>query len=197
MRVPVRVVGAAALVLAFAGPAEAMEWRLGVSYASGVQDVADLYEDNLRLDGREANVDLKFPLGIAASFLYDWTTEWRTDVGVGPVFAIGGDVRHFEVPLSVTMGYQFLPYSQYSPYLRAGVIHHFASGDQYDSSTPGLFAAVGVDFTHFTLELATDQSKVTFDRLRCPAGGSCTLGTEDLNTYDLLVSFYWRFRLNR
>jgi hypothetical protein len=190
-------VGAAALVLAFAGPAEAMEWRLGVAYASGVSDVADLYEDNLRLDGREANVDLKFPLGVAASFLYDWTTEWRTDVGVGPVFVIGGDVRHLEVPLSVTMGYQFLPYSQYSPYVRAGVIHHFASGDQYDSSTPGLFAAVGVDFTHFTLELATDQSKVTFDRLRCPAGGSCTLGTEDLNTYDVLVSFYWRFRLNR
>ena len=45
MRVPVRVVGAAALVLAFAGPAEAMEWRLGVSYASGVSDVADLYEE--------------------------------------------------------------------------------------------------------------------------------------------------------
>ena len=92
MRVPVRVVGAAALVLAFASPAEAMEWRLGVAYASGVQDVADLYQDNLRLDGRDANVDLKLPLGIAASFLYDWTTEWRTDVGVGPVFAIGGDV---------------------------------------------------------------------------------------------------------
>jgi len=197
MRVPVRVVGAAALVLAFAGPAEAMEWRLGVSYASGVSDVADLYEDNLRLDGREANVDLKFPLGVAASFLYDWTTEWRTDVGVGPVFAIGGDVRHFEVPLSVTMGYQFLPYSQYSPYVRAGVIHHFASGDQYDSSTPGLFAAVGVDFTHFTLELATDQSKVKFDRLRCPSdGGACTLGTTELSTYDIIASFYWRFSLN-
>jgi hypothetical protein len=183
--------------LALAGPAQAMEWRLGVSYASGVSDVADLYEDNLRLDGREANVDLKFPLGIAASFLYDWTSQWRTDVGVGPVFAIGGDVRHLEVPLSVTMGYNFLPYSRYAPYVRAGVIHHFASGDQYESSTPGLLLAVGVDFTHFTLELATDQSKVEFDRLRCPAGGSCTLGTEELNTYDVLASFYWRFRLNR
>ena len=52
MRVSVRVVGAAALLLALAGPAQAMEWRLGVSYASGVSDVADLYEDNLRLDGR-------------------------------------------------------------------------------------------------------------------------------------------------
>jgi hypothetical protein len=86
-----RVVAAAVLLFAFAGSAQAVEWRLGLSYASGVSDVADLYEDNLRLDGREANVDLKFPVGVAASFVYDWTTEWRTDVGVGPVFAIGGD----------------------------------------------------------------------------------------------------------
>lgn len=197
MRVLVRPVVAAVLVLGFAGSAEAMEWRLGLSYASGVSDVADLYEDNLRLDGRDANVDLKFPLGIAASFLYDWTTEWRTDVGIGPLFAIGGDVKHLEVPLSVTMGYNFLPYSRYSPYVRAGVIHHFASGDQYNSSTPGPFLAVGVDFTHFSIEIATDQSKVEFDRLSCPAAGSCTLGTTELNTYDVLASFYWRFRLNR
>ena len=192
-----RVVAAAVLLFAFAGSAQAVEWRLGLSYASGVSDVADLYEDNLRLDGREADVDLKFPVGVAASFVYDWTTEWRTDVGVGPIFAIGGDVRHLEIPLSATIGYQFLPHSRYSPYVRGGVIHHFASGDQYDSSTPGLFAAVGVDFTHFTLELATDQSKVKFDRLRCPSGGgACTLGTTELSTYDIIASFYWRFSLN-
>jgi hypothetical protein len=192
-----RAVAVAVLLLAFAGSAQAMEWRLGLSYASGVSDVPDLYEDNLRLAGREADVDLQFPVGLAASFLYDWTAEWRTDIGVGPVFAIGGDVKHMEVPLSATMGYNFLPYSRYSPYVRGGVIHHFASGDQYSSSSPGLFLAVGVDFTHFTLELATDQSKVEFDRLFCPAGGACELGTEELNTYDVLVSFYWRFRLNR
>ncbi|HKS57872.1 MAG TPA: hypothetical protein VJS12_21420 [Steroidobacteraceae bacterium] len=192
-----RVVAATLLLFAFAGSAHAVEWRLGVSYASGVSDVADLYEDNLRLDGREANVDLKFPVGVAASFVYDWTTEWRTDVGVGPIFAIGGDVRHLEIPLSATIGYQFLPYSRYSPYVRGGVIHHFASGDQYDSSTPGLYLAAGVDFTHFTLELATDQSKVKFDRLRCPSGGgACSLGTTELSTYDIIASFYWRFSLN-
>jgi len=192
-----RFVAATVLLCAFAGSAQAMEWRLGVAYASGVSDVADLYEDNLRLDGREASVDLKFPIGVAGSFVYDFTTEWRGDIGVGPIFAISGDVEHIEVPLSATIGYNFLPYSRYSPYVRGGLIHHFASGDQYDSSTPGLYVAVGVDFTHFTLELATDQSKVKFDRLHCPAGGSCTLGTEELSTYDVIASFYWRFRWNR
>jgi hypothetical protein len=193
-----RVVAATVLLLALAAPAQAIEWRLGVSYASGVKDVADLYEDNLRLDGVEADVDVKFPVGVAASFIYDWTTEWRTDVGVGPVFAIGGDVRHLEVPLSATIGYNFSPYARASPYLRGGLIHHFASGDQYVSSTPGLFFAVGVDFTHFALELATDRSEVEFDRLTCTAPSTnCQLGTTELSTYDVLFSFYWRFRLNR
>lgn len=193
-----RVAAAAVLLLALAGPAQAMEWRLGLAYATGVSDVTDLYEDNLRLAGFDVNVDLKFPLGVAASFVYDWTSQWRTDIGVGPLFAIGGDVKHLEAPLSATMGYNFAPYSRASPYVRGGVVHHFASGDQYSSSTPGLYFAVGVDFTHFSLELATDRSEVEFDRLVCNAGGtSCQLGKTELNTYDVLASFYWRFRLNR
>jgi hypothetical protein len=193
-----RVAAATLLLLAVAAPAQATEWRLGVSYASGVNDVADLYEDNLRLAGFDVDVDLRLPVGIAASYIYDWTTNWRTDIGVGPVFAIGGDVRHLEFPLSATMGYNFAPYSRASPYVRGGVIHHFASGDQYSSSTPGLFFAVGVDFTHFALEIATDRSEVEFDRLFCTgAGTGCTLGKTELNTYDVLASFYWRFRLNR
>jgi hypothetical protein len=193
-----RVVAAAVLLLVLAAPARAMEWRLGLAYASGVSDVTDLYEDNLRLAGRDVNVDLKFPLGVAASFVYDWTSQWRTDIGVGPVFGISGDVKHIEVPLSATMGYNFSPYSRASPYVRGGLVHHFASGDQYSSSTPGLLLAVGVDFTHFALELATDRSEVEFDRLVCPGGGaSCQLSKAELNTYDVLFSFYWRFRLNR
>src|SRR5262245_9492567 len=100
-----RVVAATVLLFAFAGSVQATEWRLGVSYASGVSDVADLYEDNLRLAGREADVDLRLPFGVAASFLYDWSAQWRTDLGVGPLFAISGDVEHLEVPISATMGY--------------------------------------------------------------------------------------------
>jgi hypothetical protein len=189
---------AAAILLTVSGAAHALEWRLGVSYASGVDDVTDLYEDNLRLAGRPAEIDLKLPLGVAASFIYDWTSEWRTDIGVGPIFVISGDVEHLEAPLSATIGYSFAPYERISPYARIGLVHHFASGDQYRSSTPGLFAAVGVDFSHFALELATDRSKVEFDRLACDsAGANCRLTTADLTTYDVLLSFYWRFRLSR
>lgn len=193
-----RIAIAALLLLALPGATQAMEWRLGVSYATGLSDVTDLYEDNLRLAGFDANVDLKFPVGVAASFIYDWTSEVRTDIGIGPVFLIGGDIEHSEVPLTATIGYSFAPFSRFSPYIRGGLAHHFASGDQYRSSSPGLFAAIGVDFTHVAIEIATDQSKVEFDELTCDAGGgNCRLGATEFSTYDILASVYWRFRLSR
>jgi hypothetical protein len=193
-----RIVTAAILLLLLAGPAHAMEWRLGVAYASGLSDVTDLYEDNLRNAGFDVNVDLKFPLGLAASFVYDWPSGMRADVGLGPTFLIGGDIEHVEVPLTGTIGYNFTPEEAWTPYVRAGIVHHFASGDQYSSSTPGLFAAVGIDFTHVSFEIAIDRSEVEFDRLVCDAGGGdCELTKTDLNTYEVLAAVYWRFRLFR
>ncbi|MGH8179287.1 MAG: hypothetical protein ACREV5_23770, partial [Steroidobacter sp.] len=82
--------------------AHALEWRLGIAYASDVEHVAELYEDNLALEGFDAEVDLKFPLGVAAGVMYDWESGIRGDIGLGPAFFIGGDVDHFEMPLSVT-----------------------------------------------------------------------------------------------
>ena len=51
------------MVLVWAGNAHAfdwraLEWRVGVAYATGLNDVADLHEDNLRASGLEADVDL-------------------------------------------------------------------------------------------------------------------------------------------
>lgn len=187
---------AAILLMAVSNIAHAVEWRLGVAYASGLSDVTDLYEENLRLAGFDANVDLKFPVGVAAGLTYDWGTGVRADLGLGPLFLIGGDVEHLEVPLSVTVGYSFLRLSHASPYVRAGVVHHFVSGDLYSSSSPGLFAAAGVDFTHFTFEVSVDQSEVKFDSLSCTDGAAsgCRLTTTGLHTYDFLAGLYWRFR---
>lgn len=188
-----------ALCTVFAGllslPAQALEWRLGVAYASGVGDVTDLYEDNLRKAGFDADVDVRFPVGVAAGLTYDWANNVRADAGIGPVFLIGGDIKHSEIPVSATIGYSFARLTGFSPYVRAGVVHHFVDGDQYNSSTPGLLVAAGVDFTHVIVEVSWDNSEVDFDQLNCNAAGtSCTLGETTLNTYDLLVGVYWRFR---
>jgi hypothetical protein len=181
-------------LLALSSAAGASEWRLGLGYATGLSDVTDLYENDLRATGQDANVDLKFPVGLAASYTYDWASDFRIDAGVGPAFSIGGVIDHFELPLIVTAGYNFAPDSDVSPYVRLGAVHHFASGDQYVSSTPGLFAAVGIDFTHITVEIATDQSEVEFDTLAC-TGAVCSPARTKLNTYDVIASVYWRFRL--
>lgn len=191
-----RIATAAIVLMAVSNAAQAVEWRLGVAYATGLGDVTDLYEENLRLAGFDANVDLKIPVGVAAGMTYDWESGLRADLGLGPVFLIGGDIEHFEMPLSITAGYAFRRLSHASPYVRAGVVHHFVSGDLYSSSTPGVFAAAGVDFTHFSFEVSIDQSEVEFDSLSCSAGPgtSCELTTTKLNTYDVLAGFYWRFR---
>jgi hypothetical protein len=184
-----------ALSLAGTSTAHALEWHLGVAYASDVENVADLYEENLRIEGFDAEVDLQFPLGVAVGVMYDWASGIRADGGLGPVFFIGGDVDHFEVPVSATVGYNFLRTADISPYVRAGIVYHFASGDYYESSSPGVFAAAGLDFERFSLELSVDSSEVKFDAFACNAAGAeCRPGTQEFSTYDVLAAFFWKFR---
>jgi hypothetical protein len=179
-----RAVLAVLIGLGLCAQAHAVEWRLGLAYVSGLKDVTDLYEDDLRAQGRDANVDLKFPLGLSASFVYDWLSGVRADVSLGPAFAIQGDVDHFELPLGATVGYNFARNSDVSPYVRAGLMYHFASGDLYSKSKVGPIVAAGLDFTHFTIEVALDRSEVEFD----------TANKDSLNTYDVIASVLWRFR---
>lgn len=181
-----------------ASSAHALEWRLGLAYASDVRHVADLYEQNLRDEGFDADVDLKLPLGVAAGVMYDWESGVRGDIALGPAFFIGGDVDHFEMPLAVTVGYNFMRTADISPYVRAGVVHHFASGDYYRSSSPGLLAAAGLDFDRFSIEVSVDTSEVEFDAFNCNASGTvCTPTTVEFSTYDVLASFHWKFRTYR
>ena len=199
-----KIAMSAAFLMAAAAPTQALaqgfdwqliELRLGVAYASGVSDITDLYEDNLRLEGFDADVDLKLPLGIAAGVRYDWASGMRGDLGLGPMFFIGGDVDHFELPLTATVGYNFLRDGQYSPYVRAGLTHHFVSGDYYSSSNPGVFVAAGLDFTHFSIEVAVDRSEVEFDTFSCNAVGlACQPAVTQFSTYDVIASFFWRFQ---
>jgi hypothetical protein len=77
--------------------------------------------------------------------------------------------------------------------VRGGFVHHFVSGDLYSSSTPGFLLAAGVDFTRVSVEVALDTSEVEFDTLACNAGSACRRAKTNLNTYDVLLSAYWRF----
>lgn len=190
--------------LAFGTAAHAEEgWRfgLGPSYVTGIEDVTDLYEYNMEFEGYdEVDVDMLLPVGITFAADYHWRSGVRLDIGLGPAFFIAGDADHFELPVSGTVGYSFMPNSSVSPYVRVGGVHHFVSGDYYVSADPGLFAAAGLDFARtnavkFTLEVATDQSEVEFDTVRCTSQfiGSCRPAVVMLNTYDVLVSLFIKF----
>lgn len=193
-----RIALVALLVVGAIGTANAEQaWRfsVGLSYVSGIEDVADHYEENLRLAGFDVDVDVDFPVGFGLAATYLWKSDIRADITLGPMFNISGDVHHFELPIGATIGYTFLSGGNVSPYVRGGLVYHYVDGDQYSSTDPGLFAAVGVElFAHFAVEVATDQSEVEFDALDCTAANvPCALTTQKLNTYDLMASVYYRF----
>jgi hypothetical protein len=194
-------VAAALAILAFpVANARADDWLVGpgVAYVSNINDVVDIYQSNSRAQGKAVEVDKALPIGVSFDATYQKSSGLRVGFGVGPFFKLKGDVKHFELPINGTVGYSFLPQEQATPYVKGGLVYHIASGDFYESSTPGLLVAGGVDFARRSkisgaLEVAFDASKIELDILCAPGQASCTAGTEKLRSYETVVSFYVRF----
>lgn len=196
-------------LLACGVPAHAGDWRVGpaVSGVSGINDVSDIYEQNYNNTHTSTQVDVKFllPIGIAVQGTYTWNSGMRADLGLGPIFILrdngDGDIDtgldHTEVPISATVGYTFIPDGTVSPYVRAGAVYHFASGEYVEGSTPGLLAAAGIEFMRksvasVSLEVAIDKSKVELERFR-RTGNTTTRTTEDINSYETVFSVIVKF----
>jgi len=199
----------AVALIVLPGAAQA-DLRLGVGldYVSGISDVADLYVDNISapygVTASDQFDDFKLPIGIKFTGNYEWDSGVRVDFNVGPLLLVMVDVTvsgsssnyddtftYTDVPVGLTGGYSILRNASVSPYVRVGVAHHLVSGDFNESASPGLLAAVGVEFmrmgtTQVNLELAVDQSEVEFDRIRCSTTGLiCRTTRESINTSDI------------
>jgi hypothetical protein len=191
-------------------PVHAGEWRVGpaISVVTGVDDVGDIYEENYNNTHTFTQVEVKYvlPIGIGVQGTYTWDSGVRLDMGLGPLFFMSdtgdGDVDtgldHTEVPISATVGYTFIPSGTVSPYVRAGFAYHFASGDYVEGSTPGLLAAVGLEFMResfasVSLELAVDKSTVEIERFSRGLGGVVTRRLEDVNTYETIIAVIIKF----
>jgi len=169
-----------------------------VSYLSGISDVVDVYERNLRSEPGVVEVDTaRFPFGVGFLGHYQADNGLRVDLGAGPVFAMLGvesdtiSSHHLELPLYATLGYTFSPDAERSAYVRAGVAYHLVDGDYEHGSDPGLYAAVGVelgrsDGSPWGFELGFDDSTVRFVD---PA----VAGRRKLHTYDTMLSFFFLF----
>jgi hypothetical protein len=193
----------AAAVLAFlvfpVASARANDWHAGpgIALVSQINDVLDIYKQNLAAQGKSVDVKNALPIGVAFDVHYQWDTGLRIGAGVGPYFRLNGDAKHFELPINGTVGYTFIPEKVTSPYLKGGFVSHVASGDFYSKSDPGFLAAGGVEFArrktfNYTIELSVDQSKIELNTV-CGQTAGCTPGTVKLHSYQTVLSFFLKF----
>ena len=180
--------------------ARADEWSVGpgIAWVSNINHVLDIYKANVVAQGRTVDVDKAIPVGISFDADYLMNTGLRIGVGLGPYFRLRGDVKHFELPINGTVGYSFLPEEQATPYVKGGVVQHIASGDFFESASPGLLVAGGFEFARRSkisgaVEVSFDASKIELDILCAPGQASCTPGTEKFRSYETVVSFFLKF----
>lgn len=179
--------------------AQADEWKISVggAFVSGISDVADLYEENMERE-QEADVDvILIPIGVAFKMHKQHDNGFRYGFGAGPMFIVAGDASHFELPLSLGVGYTFAPNSASSPYFQIGVVHHIASGDYVESSNPGAYASLGMEFSRdntvsYALELFIDRSELEFE-IVANNWSESTSKNKTLNSYDIGLAFYVMF----
>jgi hypothetical protein len=193
------------------------ELRLGIGldYVSGLSDVADLYIDNVTAPfGTAASDevdDLKLPVGLKFTGNYEWDSGVRVDFNIGPLMLVMVDLTvsgsynydhsytYYDIPVGLTGGYSFIRNGSVSPYVRVGGVHHIVSGDFNESTSPGLLAAVGIEFMRMrtaqvSIELAVDQSEVEFDKITCSSiGTNCRTRREAINTSDILFGVAVKF----
>ncbi len=151
-------------------------FAVGLSYASGISEVSDFITDSFESSGYEID-ELTIPVGLSLAGGYRFGFGGEIMVDAGPfamvyIDAIGGTASGeyftWDLPVGLTAGYAFFSSHSVSPYLRGGVRHHFAGGDFYDSSSPGLYVAGGINFfsnraVQLQLEVAYDDATVKFE----------------------------------
>ena len=152
---------------------QAGEWRfpVGLSYVGGIDDIGDLFEDNLEAEGYWTDSVTPIPVGIAFRPYFEFDSGLGIGMDFGPLMAVTGDVSFVNLPVNVNCRYAFLPDSNISPYIRGGIAYNLAGGDYVDSKNPGLFGAVGVEFLRQKMvgvgfEIAVDKSEIEFEDKR-------------------------------
>jgi hypothetical protein len=179
------------MALALPGPVRAgVDWRfpVGLSYASGFNEVVDAMDDNFGLSDDwvwpvglsfQPYAEFEFGLGIGASLgplgLVFIDNGWETDVS-------------YMVPLGLDVRYTFFRKGNVSPYVRAGFKYILAGGDFLDSSDPGVFGAVGVEFLR--KKRVSVGLEVGYCSAEVEVAGGPYGGPKDVKPYEFLISVF-------
>jgi len=180
---------------------EGWKFSVGPSYVGGLQDVRSFYIDAMEREGYTTTDSANIPIGVGFTAYYAWKHGSRFCLDCGPMSMVtaSGDTskNYFDLPVGVSYGYAFLPAADSTPYVRVGVRTHLASGSYVDHATPGLFAAIGVDFNRHRrvsmgLEVGVDTSTVTLQQSAYYNGNPINV-TQDVKPGSILVNFHVNF----
>lgn len=159
--------------------------QIGLSFASGISEVADIYEDNLESSLFVDEVDVTLvPIGASYSGHYQYESGLRTGLGIGPLFLILGDASHTEAPMNANIGWTFAPKEKFSPFISIGMSKHFVSGDYVSSDSAGTFFEAGFTYKKYGVKVVLDKSEVEFET---------TNGLKSINSYDTVVTLFTQF----
>jgi len=204
----------AILVLSLSSPATAgMRFRLGISYISGLDDLVDQYEDNIKVkvdEGLPPWVDMDLdldttviPVGLTLFPYYQWDFGLMVGPSIGPFMFMYafysvepyGDedtFYHWQLPVSANVGFVLGPDNPVSFYVRGGPSYHFGGGDFYEGSNLGVVGAIGLEIfntRHFRLglEAAYDSAEVDIEDSR-------THRTEGIKAAEFSFSLFFLFK---
>jgi hypothetical protein len=146
-------------------------WKNGIGpgYVSSFRDVVDFHEDVI---GGE--IEFFIPVGVTYNPYYQFNHGSRIGIDLGPAMFVYTEYIgpyydeenwYYCFPIKLSYGFTFIPRATVSPYARVGASAPFAGGDFVDGWSPGLFGAVGVEFSRkravgFGLEFGYDKSSV-------------------------------------
>ncbi len=158
------------LLLPLPVQAHADDWLFsaGYSWLSGFYEIRSAYRQNARDAGRGDDI---YPLSIGVFFQAHRriTDRLRAGAGAGPFMLLIDDANHVQIPASLSAKFLFFPDAAYSPYVRAGLSWHYASGDYVSKSRPGVLAGAGMELLRkkrlrLGLEAAYDGARVDIER---------------------------------
>jgi len=199
-----------AVLTGVSGMCVAGEWQFepGITYVSGISDLNDAYERNKEDEGYTDVKITSVPVGLGFFSHYQFDSGIRLGYGLGPLFLMGGDLSHTELPLYATAGYTFFPSSNVSPYVFGGFALHYVDGDYVqDRQFTGTIYGVGIEFARnsrvsYVVEIARDTTKVDVDTYTYIYNYNYysyssnyyeKRSVEKIATYDTLVTFRLMF----